>query len=161
MAMKNNFNGIQLDFDDDYSFRRLVDVDIDKIEAELHFTFPKDLREFYKSFNGAQFGESCCIEQKETFQKVHVMAELDAVDRDNDFAELFHATVSEYWPKQLIPFAYDEGGHEFCFSIATDNYGEIYFHDSELSGEQHETRFLAENFLRFLAALRPESDFED
>jgi cell wall assembly regulator SMI1 len=161
VVMRSNFKDIQLDFDNDYSFNPVCDSEIDIVETLLNQRFPKDLRDFYIKFNGAQFAEkNCCIEQVSGFQKIHTMAELNATNKDFDFIELYKATLNPYWPNQLIPFAYDEAGHEFCFSCSQVNSGKIYFHNSELTGEPEETQFIAKDFLSFLEALRPESDFE-
>lgn len=159
MDIKDIFYNIELYFDSDWSWKTISETDIKNVEEILALKFPETIKDFYLRFNGMQLIDNC-IPLADSYIKVADFNEINAKSQGMDFIEMYRIGLTEFWPKHLIPFAYDEGGHEFCFSIAPDDYGAIYLHNSEWTGEPDEVKFLAKDFLSFLKALRPESDFE-
>lgn len=157
MDIKSNFQNIELYFDSDWSFKTISEADVQHVEQMLGFKFPQAIKDFYLRFNGMQLVVNCCIALGDSYIKVGDFNEINAENQGMDFIEMYKVGLTEFWPDHLIPFAYDEGAHEFCFSIDTNDFGAIYFHNSEWTGEPEEIQFLAKDFLSFLAALRPES----
>jgi hypothetical protein len=158
--MRNDFHGVKLDLDGNWPYQPLSDNEIRAFEERLGTKLPKLIIEFYLLFNGCQFGERCCIACGSDYQVINSLSIINSNNLDLDFYELYQASDSEFWPKHLIPFGHDAGGHAFCFSIAPDSFGAIFFHMSEWTGEPEELQFIAEDFLSFLQGLRLEADFE-
>lgn len=160
MDIKVSFYNVRLTFKEEWERKGITIGRLEEIEKSLNIIFPQEIREFYLQFNGRQLGENCCIANGvNDYFKIGDLWILDSDKRSLDFEHLIFCGQNEYWPNYLVPFANDEGGHEFCFSTRSDDYGAIYFHMSEYTGESEEVRFLAKNFIDFLSLLRPESDF--
>ena len=67
-------------------------------------------------------------------------------------------------PEWLIPFAEEDGGNLFCFSVRESDLGAIYYYDHEFEygedPEEHIT-WLAESITAFIDALTENEDAED
>ena len=70
----------------------------------------------------------------------------------NNVAEVIHnlQTIENVLPKDLFPFAYDQGGNDFCISLAKEDYGKIYIWYHDTGGEK---KFLANSFDDFMSKL--------
>ena len=67
-------------------------------------------------------------------------------------------------PNWLIPFADEDGGNLFCFSVREEDYGAIYYYDHEFEyGEDPEDHvtYLAESITIFINSLVEEENDED
>lgn len=67
-------------------------------------------------------------------------------------------------PNRLIPFADEDGGNLFCFSVREEDYGAIYYYDHEFEyGEDPEDHvtYLAESITIFINSLVEEENDED
>ena len=64
----------------------------------------------------------------------------------------------------LIPFADEDGGNLFCFSVRESDFGAVYYYDHEFEygedPEEHIT-WLAESITAFINALTENEDDED
>ena len=67
-------------------------------------------------------------------------------------------------PDWLIPFAEEDGGNLFCFSVRESDFGAIYYYDHEFEygedPEEHIT-WLSEAITAFINALTENEDDED
>ena len=67
-------------------------------------------------------------------------------------------------PDWLIPFADEDGGNLFCFSVRESDHGAIYYYDHEFEyGEDPEEHviYLAESLTTFINSLAEDEDDED
>ncbi|MDE6601960.1 MAG: SMI1/KNR4 family protein [Lachnospiraceae bacterium] len=67
-------------------------------------------------------------------------------------------------PNWLIPFADEDGGNLFCFSVREEDYGAIYYYDHEFEyGEDPEDHvtYLTESITIFINSLVEEENDED
>lgn len=159
MVQDIKFYDMSLTFLND-EFREVSIEQVVSIETKLKFKFPQVMKEYFLNFNGGQLVDDCLQFKSDDYIKLADIYILKSSNKSSDFEHLYYCGDNAFWPKHLIPFGCDEGGHEFCFSIAPDDYGAIYFHMSEWTGEPEEIQFLAKDFLSFLKNLRPESEFE-
>ena len=71
---------------------------------------------------------------------------------------------SDSIPNWLIPFADEDGGNLFCFSVREEDYGAIYYYDHEFEyGENPEkyVTYLAESITIFINSLAEEENDEE
>lgn len=67
-------------------------------------------------------------------------------------------------PDWLIPFADEDGGNLFCFSVRASDFGSIYYYDHEFEyGENPEeyVTYLAESITVFINSMIEEDDGDD
>jgi cell wall assembly regulator SMI1 len=127
---------------------------IHRIEIELGFSFPKDMRTYYKKHDGKQLEVSKFVLERHGSITLNQMWCIKDEIGNGSFRDLCKLSIENpYWPKWLIPFANDPGGQAFCFSVNESNYGAIYLHRFEFMGEEKEALFLSRDFSEFIASL--------
>lgn len=131
--------------------------DLDWIEKEFGFTFPRDLREHYLACNGGR-------PRRPAFRKgdeVFIVRELFPVrhgprhslleDACQDLLRDDEAIVDCH----LIPFACDNQGDYYCFSARPEDFGAIYsFRCDGIDDPDEMIRPVAPSFREFIAGLR-------
>lgn len=113
------------------SGRRLTDAILKRVERELDFVFPADVREFYLTVNGGypsktEFGEG---DDAYTFECFHPVKGTSGGDELGTFEGCCRYLRNEQHviPWHLIPFASDPGGDYFCFSVDPNDLGTVYW----------------------------------
>jgi hypothetical protein len=81
---------------------------------------------------------------------------------DNSSFEYSYATLVDRtpeFPRGYIPFAYDEGGDYFLYSVKPDSFGKIMFNQHEYFGDvDRYVVFLAPTLKEFINSLSEEPD---
>jgi cell wall assembly regulator SMI1 len=129
--------------------------DLDKLEELLGVGLPKSVREHYLKWNGGHPDRYLFHTDRGTHH-IHDFLVVNSKDGLASFETHGRLWFSnEYFPKWLLPFAYDHGGEYFCVSIRPSDFGAVFFHDSEHSDDpRREVVFLAPTFDGFLTQLK-------
>ena len=137
------------------NYTGITSEDLTAIEKEYNFTFPEDLKEFYLKYNAGKLEKKIIRLSGDDYLKFHCFYSI----------KMGYTTLEEtlkiiyfddWWVKWLIPFGYDEGGNDFCFSIRDFEYGSIYYFDSECIDEDHPENYLIRiggNFTDFINSM--------
>jgi cell wall assembly regulator SMI1 len=137
----------------------LTDEDISDIEKKYKFTFPKDIREHYLTYNGGE-PERCVFVDEDgdeyVVQRFIPIKHKNKRGGGNLETTLDMLRVDEILPNWLIPFAEEPGGDLFCFSVDEDEEGAIYYwsHEYEYGEDPEEyVTYLAESLKEFIEAM--------
>lgn len=126
--------------------------DLIKLEAEYDFVFPDEVKSFYLTYNGGK-PQKRKVSLKdgdwESSTKFHgFYAVTDRLEK-----KIKDVYNEDWWVKGLIPFGYDEGGEDFCFSARAYDYGCIYYFISDYTDEDNPENALlkvSEGFSQFI-----------
>jgi len=132
---------------------QITDADIKNSEQQLNIKFPEELKEYYKINNGGH-SEVNLFELNGNGYKINEFLPLKYGDDtiESTYKEAF--VDNSLMPKDLVPFAADAGGDYFCFSIKENEYGNIYFYESEYYDNPARSHvFLANSLSEFLEKL--------
>lgn len=136
--------------------KKLTIEDIHGFEKEYNFTMPYEVKEHYLSYNGGYpekaiyvmggreyvvnyFFSICCGEGLALEKTMKLL----------DDERIF--------PKWLIPFANDEGGNFFCYSIKAGEEGKIYYYNHEFEYGENPEKYVCEltdSLVTFINALQ-------
>ena len=125
--------------------------DLVELERKYNFRFPDDFKSFYLQYNGG----------KPKRREVYLQ------DEDWESSTSFHGFYTiksrlekklediyeDWWIRGLIPFGYDEGGEDFCFSTRDFDYGCIYYFMSDCLDDENPENALvkvSESFTQFI-----------
>ena len=131
--------------------------DITSIEKEYNFKFPEDLKEFYLKYNAGKLEKKIIRLDGDDYLRFHCFYSIKI--GYSILEEVLKDAYTDDWRikwKWLIPFGYDEGGEEFCFSIRDFDYGCIYlFNTEELDEDNPENSVIkvGENFTDFINSM--------
>jgi len=136
--------------------------DLDRIENEFHIKIPETIREHFLTYNGGYPEKPVFVcENGETYIVDYFMTIKDREEGLEKSIRLLRD--DEIMPGWLIPFAYEDGGNLFCFSVRESDYGSIYYYDHEFeygaNPEEHVT-YLAESIIVFMNSLVEDEDDE-
>jgi hypothetical protein len=120
--------------------------------------FPQQIADYFLKYNQGQL-DNMVFPFDDGYALIHCFYELDQP------SEIYEKTIelsmtNEYWPSHLVPFAYDQGGYDFCFSRREEDIGAIFLHQDEYVGEERECLFLAPDFNTFLNSLKNKEGIE-
>lgn len=130
--------------------------DLTELEAEYGFQFPDEIKLFYLEYNGGKPKRREVCLQEENWKSSTSFHGFYTVKNKlaNVLKEIY---FEDWWIKWLIPFGYDDGGENFCFSTRDSDYGSIYYFMSECIDEEDPDNALVkvgENFVRFINDMR-------
>lgn len=134
----------------------LLASDLDEVERRFDFSFPRVVREYYLNHNGGcpdrnQFSNERGTYLIDSFIPVKASA-LPTVPTLETILQRLNA-VDGASLGQLVPFADDPCGNLYCFSAGQEDFGAIYWFESEGHG-RHRTEFLAPSLDEFLSKLK-------
>jgi len=138
-----------------YASNPIVDADIDAVEERFGFTFPADLREIYKTFNGGRPTRDRYIADKtheivDAFLPIkHSSSPLSTIERSIERIKVQRQLL----PDHLVPFAADPFGSYFCFSLRNDEFGAVYIFRMDRWQEPTHAKRLAGSVSEFLHRL--------
>lgn len=136
--------------------------DLDRIEKEFHIKIPEAIREHFLSYNGGYPERPVFVcENGDTYIVDYFMTIEGAKEGMEESIRLLRD--DEILPGWLIPFADEEGGNLFCFSVRESDYGAIYYYDHEFEyGEEPEEHvtYVAESLTVFINSLVEDEDEE-
>lgn len=139
--------------------------DLDRIEQKFHVKIPADVREHCLAYNGGYPEKPIFTDENGNEYSVDLFIPVrDGKKRSMEKTlELLRADDGVI-PEWLIPFAEEDGGNLFCFSVRESDLGAIYYYDHEFEygedPEEHIT-WLAESITAFISALTENEDDED
>jgi cell wall assembly regulator SMI1 len=137
----------------------LSEVDIKRVERRMGIHLPEDLKEHYLLHNGGRPRPRFFIKDGEAYG-IHYFLAMNTGDDssfEHDYAMLVHRTPE--FPRGYIPFAYDETGDYFLYSVKPDSFGNIMFNQHEYYGDDDRyVVFLAPSFSEFISSLTEEPD---
>lgn len=139
--------------------------DLDRIEQKFHVKIPADVREHCLAYNGGYPEKPIFTDENGNEYSVDLFIPVrDGKKRPMEKTlELLRADDGVI-PEWLIPFAEEDGGNLFCFSVRESDLGAIYYYDHEFEygedPEEHIT-WLAESITAFINALTENEDDED
>jgi cell wall assembly regulator SMI1 len=127
--------------------------DIIELEKKYNFTFPKDIRDHYLTYNGGEpekyvfidaDGDELIVQQFISINKENEKGrDLDSV--------LHNLRTDKILPDWLIPIADEPGGDLYCFSLKTGEEGWIYlWHHEYINSSKDSSTFLAESIREFM-----------
>jgi cell wall assembly regulator SMI1 len=114
----------------------LTDVDLDDVEIRLGIDLPSDFRSRYLRHNGGKPIPSCFAHDGD-FYCVDRFLAMKTGNKDIGFEETYEMLrgMPEF-PEGYIPFAIDEAGDFFLYSIKPESSGQILFNQSDYIGDQ-------------------------
>ena len=139
--------------------------DLDRIEQKFHVKIPADVREHCLAYNGGYPEKPIFTDKNGNEYSVDLFIPVrDGKKRPMEKTlELLRAD-DDVIPDWLIPFAEEDGGNLFCFSVRESDFGAIYYYDHEFEygedPEEHIT-WLSEAITAFINALTENEDDED
>ena len=139
--------------------------DLDRIEQKFHVKIPADVREHCLAYNGGYPEKPIFTDENGNEYSVDLFIPVrDGKKRPMEKTlELLRADDGVI-PEWLIPFAEEDGGNLFCFSVRESDLGAIYYYDHEFEygedPEEHIT-WLSEAITAFINALTENEDDED
>jgi cell wall assembly regulator SMI1 len=138
----------------------LSEVDIKRVERRLGVRLPQDLKEHYLLHNGGQPRPRFFVKDGEPYG-VHEFLSMNTGARGSSFEKTYVILVDQTpeFPRGYIPFATDEGGDFFLYSVKPDSFGNIMFNSHEDYGDDDRfVVFLAPTLREFINSLSEEPD---
>lgn len=124
---------------------------------------PAAVREHYLTYDGG-YPESPFLQTKTAIHTMLAGLFQSAVEKAVCRKILAILREDEAIPDWLIPFADEDGGNLFCFSVREADCGAIYYYDHEFeygeNPEEHVT-YLAESITTFINSLVGNEDDEE
>lgn len=130
-------------------------ADLAALEQRLAIVLPEDLKAHYLRHNGGRPGPAD-FEKDGEWYGIHQMMPMVHGGRNIDFEASYRSLVLDnpLFPSGVIPFAYDEGGDYFVYSVRPDSYGQILFVQSDYFEEpERYVIFLSPSLTAFFDAL--------
>jgi cell wall assembly regulator SMI1 len=138
----------------------LSEADIKRVERRLGIRLPQDLKEHYLLNNGGRPRPRFFIKDGEPFgvHEFHVMnTDNKNLSFEESYITLVHRTPE--FPRGYIPFASDETGDYFLYSVRPDSFGNIMFNQHEYYGDEDRyVVFLAPSLNEFINSLSEDPD---
>jgi hypothetical protein len=138
----------------------LSELDIMRVERRLGVRLPQDIKEHYLMHNGGQPRPRFFVKDGEAYE-VRKFLPMNRGDKGSSFENTYVMMVDQTpeFPRGYIPFAYDEGGDYFLYSVKSDSFGNIMFNESEYFGDDDRfVVFLAPTLGEFISSLTVEPD---
>ncbi|MGI4736997.1 MAG: SMI1/KNR4 family protein [Janthinobacterium lividum] len=105
---------------------KLSQIDIDHVEAAMQVVLPIQFIEHYMRYNGG-FPSKPCVLDKHTgsFIYIKLFSSL-CYKRPNSDSNTIEQSYLGFqarkaFPAEYLPFAYDDGGNQFCIHLPTQN----------------------------------------
>lgn len=136
----------------------LSSADIEATERRLNLRLPEDLKAHYLRHNGGR-PQPRFFEKDGEWYGVHQVLAMVHGDRNTGFEASYESLVLDnpLFPAGVIPFAYDEGGDYFVYSLRPESYGQILFVQGDYFEEPDRYLvFLSPSLGAFLEALAEE-----
>lgn len=136
----------------------LTTADIEEVERRIGAVLPADLRDFYLRHNGGHLVPPCFVDDDGVLE-VQLVLYMKSGNASSGFEETYEGLVlnTPEFPRGFIPFAVDQGGDYFLFSIRKEDYGSISFNQSEYYDDPERfVIFLAPSLKAFLDGMTDE-----
>lgn len=129
--------------------------DLDRVERELGFKFPRDVRAHYLEHNGGRPRRGEFRKGGESY-RVREFLPIKYEDRQGRLEDAYIdlRDDEEIVDCQLVPFACDNRGDYYCFSIRPRDHGAIYAFRCDVPDPDDMLLPLAGSFREFMDGLR-------
>lgn len=138
--------------------------DLDRIELKFHIKIPADIRKHYLAYNGGYPERAAFTDENGEQYLVDSFIPVRNGKGRSVEKTLGLLREDDAIPDWLIPFADEDGGNLFCFSVRASDFGSIYYYDHEFEyGENPEeyVTYLAESITVFINSMIEEDDGDD
>lgn len=136
----------------------LSELDIKRVEHRLGIHLPQDLKGHYLLHNGGRPRPRFFIRDGEPYG-VHGFLPMNTGDESFEHSYVMLVDRTPEFPRGYIPFAYDEGGDYFLYSVKPESFGNIMFNQQEYYGDDDRfVLFLAPSLREFINSLTEEPD---
>ena len=136
----------------------LSELDIDRVERRLGIHLPQDLKEHYLVHNGGRPRPRFFIKGGEPYG-VHEFLPMNTGDTSFEHSYVMLVVRTPEFPRGYLPFAYDEGGDYFLYSVKPESFGNIMFNQQDYYGDDERfVVFLAPSLREFINSLTEEPD---
>jgi cell wall assembly regulator SMI1 len=135
-------------------------ADIMRVERRLGIRLPQDLKEHYLLHNGGRPRPRFFLKDGEAYG-VDEFLSMNTGARGSSFERTYIILVVQTpeFPRGYIPFADDESGDHFMYSVKPDSFGNIMFNQHEYFGDDDRyVVFLAPTLREFINSLSEEPD---
>jgi len=133
----------------------ISEADIDYVEQQFGFKFPKEIRSHFLEYNGG-CPEKYVFKKDDTFYVVQEFMTIKYGNPDTSFETTIDdlKIKRKILPEHLVPFAVDPGGDYYCFSVGKSDFGSIFIFRGEYSDDSNRsTRFLSPNIFQFIESM--------
>ncbi len=133
-------------------------ADIMRVERRLGIRLPQDLKEHYLLHNGGRPRPRFFVKDGEAYD-VDEFLSMNTGARGSSFERTYIILVDQTpeFPRGYIPFADDESGDLFMYSVKPDSFGNIMFNQHEYFGDDDRyVVFLAPTLREFINSLSEE-----
>ncbi|MEI5907327.1 SMI1/KNR4 family protein [Bacillus spongiae] len=133
----------------------IQESDLEEVEITFGFKFPTSIREHYLMYNGGYPEKSLFVGADNSEHIVEFFIPVKNEERSllSILTLLDDEQIKPVW---LIPFADEDGGNLFCFSIREKDNGAIYYYNHEFDyGEDPEDyiEYLSDSLPNFINSL--------
>lgn len=143
--------------------KELKEDDILNFENKHNIILPDEVKKHYLMYNGGYPEKSVFVLEDD--EREYIVNYFFSIECGEGLAlEKFLPLLGDenIFPQWLVPFADDEGGNLFCYSIKEINYGAIYYYDHEFEyGENVEEHivFLSSSLVDFINSLIEDENY--
>ena len=140
-----------------YTGKNLTEQELRSFEQKFNIVMPKNIKEYYLTYNGGLPEKDLFKQNEKCTFFVNYFLPIMSPDGLSVEKVLFLLNDEKTFPSWLIPFANDESGNFFCYSLRKQDNGAIYYYNHEFeygeSPEDHIT-FLTDSVLKFINGLQ-------
>ena len=142
----------------------IEEKDLNNLEKRLHVKMPKAVREHFLTYNGGYPEKPVFVCEDGDMYVVDYFIPIKEEKGQNVEKILKLLRDDKAIPDWLIPFADEEGGNLFCFSVRESDSGSIYYYDHEFEygddPEEH-VKYLAKSIDIFINSLIDDEEEEE
>jgi cell wall assembly regulator SMI1 len=134
--------------------KKLSHSDIDHLESKYNFSYPKDIRNHYLTYNGGETEKYVFVDKDGDEYIVQQFLPISSGNRDVA-SILDNLRGDNILPEWLIPFADEPSGDFYCFSIKEGEEGEVYLWYHEVIYDPEDSySFLANSIEEFINGMK-------
>ena len=133
----------------------LSELDIKRVERRLGVHLPQDIKEHYLLHNGGSPRPKFFHKDGEAYD-VRNFLPMNTGEKGSSFESTYEILVDQTpeFPRGYIPFATDEGGDHFMYSVKPESFGNIMFNQQHCYGDDDRfVVFLAPSLREFISSL--------
>lgn len=132
----------------------ITSTDIKNIEEKYDFVFPPLMKEFYLMYNGGEVEkDSFFISDCKYGFDLFFSIKYGKCTMEKNFYLCDFGKNDYELPPYLIPFASDQGGNDFYFSVKEGEEENIYYIDHESYEDESDIQYICKNISDFLFLL--------
>ena len=131
--------------------------EIKEFEEEVKIDLPQEVKEFYLLHNGGVPKQYIYRREDDIYVINHFMPIKNEIYEDLTIEQVYVEMIEdEIFPEKYLPFALEESGGYFLISLIREEYGYVYYWNSEyddIDSFLDNIKLLADNFVEFCSYL--------